>query len=60
YSNGSTYMRLNPIGHGLNTTPHGHGHLLGTGRYMSGQGAPTDIFGNVVPRNSAAAHWSIN
>ena len=59
YPNRSTYMRLNPIGHGSNGTPHGHGHLPGTSRTMSGQGAAIDIFGNSVPNNSAAAHWPI-
>lgn len=57
YPNGSNYMRNNPQGHGPNTTPHGHGHLPGTGTGRSGQGSSTDIFGNPVPSNSGAAHW---
>jgi len=57
YPNGSNYMRNNPQGHGPNTTPHGHGHLPGTGTGRSGQGSSTDIFGNPVPSNSSAAHW---
>lgn len=57
YPNGSNYMRNNPQGHGSNTTPHGHGHLPGTGLGRSGQGSSTDIFGNPVPSNSGAAHW---
>lgn len=59
YPNGSNYMRINPQGHGPNTTPHGHGHLPGTGTGRSGQGSSTDIFGNPVPSNSGAAHWPI-
>ncbi len=57
YPNGSNYMRNNPQGHGPNKTPHGHGHLPGTGTGRSGQGSSTDIFGNPVPSNSGAAHW---
>jgi RHS repeat-associated protein len=58
YPNGSNYMRNNPQGHGSNTTPHGHGHLPGSGPGRSGQGSSLDIFGNVVPANSPAAHWT--
>ena len=60
FPNGSNYMRLNPQGHGPNPDPHGHGHLQGTGTGRQGQGSSTDIFGNVVLRNSPAAHWPIN
>jgi len=60
YPNGSTYMRLDAAGHPNNPTPHGHGHLPGTGVGMSNQGPSTDIFGNVVPNNTAEAHWPIN
>ena len=59
YSNGSNYQRLNPQGHGANSIPHGHGHLRGTGSGLKGQGPSIDIYGNVVPRNSPAAHWKI-
>jgi RHS repeat-associated protein len=59
YPNGSNYQRLNPQGHGNNTTPHGHGHAPGTGPGMQGQGASLDVNGNVVPWNSPAAHWPI-
>lgn len=59
YPNGSNYHRLNPQGHSNNSTPHGHGHLLGTGAGIKGQGASTDSHGNVVPRNSSDAHWPI-
>ena len=59
YSNGSNYQRLNPQGHGRNTTPHGHGHLPGTGPDRTGQGLSLDIWGNVVPYNSPDAHWLI-
>ncbi|KSV89753.1 hypothetical protein [Sinorhizobium sp. GL28] len=52
YPNGSNYQRLNPQGHGRNTTPHGHGHLPGTGPDRTGQGLSLDIWGNVVPYNS--------
>lgn len=57
YPNGSTYQRLNASGHGNNPTPHGHGHGVGTGPGMRGQGPALDVNGNVVPRNSPAAHW---
>jgi hypothetical protein len=57
--NGSNYQRLNPQGHGGNPTPHGHGHLPGTGPGMKGQGPSIDPQGNVVPWNSADAHWPI-
>jgi len=30
YTNGSNYQRYNPQGHRNNSTPHGHGHLMGT------------------------------
>ncbi len=59
YPNGSNYQRYNPIGHGNNTTPHGHGHALGTGPNRRGQGDSLDVFGNVVPFNSQDAHWPI-
>jgi len=59
YPNGSNYQRLNPVGHLGNPTPHGHGHLMGTGPNLQGQGFSLDVYGNVVPWNSAAAHWSI-
>ena len=57
YPNGSNYQRLNPAGHGMDSTPHGHGHLPGTGPGMKGQGSSIDVNGNVVPRNSPGAHW---
>ncbi|OUM03652.1 hypothetical protein A8M77_03790 [Variovorax sp. JS1663] len=60
YPNGSNYMRLNPKGHGPNGTPHGHGHAMGTGPGMSGQGSSLDPLGNTVPWNSPSAHWPIN
>ncbi|WP_206175545.1 RHS repeat-associated core domain-containing protein [Variovorax sp. RKNM96] len=60
YPNGSNYMRLNPNGHGPNGTPHGHGHAMGTGPNMRGQGSSLDTSGNVVPWNSSDAHWPIN
>ena len=59
YPNGSNYQRLNPVGHPRNPTPHAHGHLLGTGPGMRGQGPSISIFGNVVPWNSPEAHWPI-
>ncbi len=59
YPNGSNYQRLNPAGHPNNPTPHGHGHLPGTGPGMKGQGPSLDVNGNVVPWNSPAAHWPI-
>ena len=59
YPNGSNYQRLNPNGHSNNSTPHGHGHLEGTGVGRAGQGPSIDIYGNVVPFNSQPAHWSI-
>lgn len=60
YPNGSNYQRLNPVGHQGNPTPHGHGHLPGTGPGMGGQGPSIDPQGNVVPWNSGAAHWPIH
>lgn len=59
YPNGSNYQRLNPRGHANNPTPHAHGHALGTGPGMKGQGDSLDVDGNVVPWNSADAHWPI-
>ena len=60
YPNGSNYHRLNPRGHAANPTPHGHGHLQGTGPNRAGQGPSIDTSGNVVKPNSAAAHWPIH
>ena len=60
YPNGSNYQRYNPVGHGINTTPHGHGHLMGNGPGKNGQGASIDVFGNVVPFNSPDAHWTLH
>ena len=60
YPNGSNYQRYNPVGHRNNPTPHGHGHLIGTGPSRKGQGESIDIFGKVVPFNSADAHWPIH
>ncbi|NRP73986.1 hypothetical protein ILFOPFJJ_04907 [Ensifer psoraleae] len=57
YPNGSNYHRMNPQGHGSRKTPHGHGHLLGTGTGKTYQGPSIDIWGNVVPYNSPDAHW---
>jgi hypothetical protein len=59
YPNGSNYQRLNPQGHPGNPTPHGHGHLPGTGPGMKGQGPSIDPQGNIVPWNRADAHWPI-
>jgi hypothetical protein len=59
YPNGANYQRLNPVGHGNNQTPHGHGHLQGTGTGIDGQGPSIDRLGNPVPWNSSAAHWPI-
>ncbi|MBR4085967.1 MAG: hypothetical protein IKK33_16970, partial [Lachnospiraceae bacterium] len=60
YPNDSNYQRYNPVGHGMNTTPHGHGHLMGTGGGRRGQGASLDVYGNTVPFDSADAHWPIH
>jgi RHS repeat-associated protein len=60
FPNGSNFQRLNPNGHPNNPTPHGHGHLMGTGPGRAGQGSSVDVNGNVVPANSGAAHWPIN
>lgn len=60
YPNGSNYQRLNPEGHANNPTPHGHGHLEGTGPGLKGQGPSIDVNGNEVPWNSNEAHWPIN
>ena len=60
YPNGSNYQRYNPQGHATNSTPHGHGHLQGTGPGKDGQGPSIDPQGNVVPWNSAEAHWDIH
>ena len=57
YPNGSNYHRLNPQGHRDDPTPHGHGHLMGTGPYRQGQGPSIDVKGNVVSRKSPDAHW---
>lgn len=59
YPNGSNYQRLNAQGHAGNPTPHGHGHLPGTGPGMKGQGLSIDPLGRVVPWSSPAAHWPI-
>lgn len=59
YPNGSNYQRLNPQGHKGIPTGHGHGHLEGTAPFTKGQGQSIDPLGNVVPRDSDAAHWSI-
>ncbi|MBK6552304.1 MAG: hypothetical protein IPG11_18165 [Flavobacteriales bacterium] len=56
YPNGSNYQRLNPVGHPNNPTPHAHGHALGTGPGMNGQGPSLDRSGNVVPWNELM-HW---
>ncbi len=60
YPNGSNYQRLNPQGHLKDPTPHGHGHLEGTGPGMKGQGQSIDIYGNPVQLWDPAAHWKIN
>jgi hypothetical protein len=60
YPNGSNYQRLNPNGHPSNPTPHGHGHLPGTGPNIRGQGESISPNGRVVPFTSPAAHWPIN
>jgi hypothetical protein len=57
YPNGSNYHRMNPQGHRDDPTPHGHGHLMGTGRNTRGQGPSIDIHGNIVPWWSPEAHW---
>lgn len=59
YPNGSNYQRLNPNGHPTNPTPHGHGHLPGTGPGKKGQGPSIDTTGKCVPFNSKGAHWTI-
>jgi len=59
YPNGSNYQRLNPVGHPGNSQAHGHGHLEGTGAGRRGQGPAIDPHGQVVPFNSAGAHWPI-
>jgi RHS repeat-associated protein len=59
YPNGSNYQRLNPQGHSTNPTPHGHGHLPGTGQYTKGQGSSISTSGKVVNPKSADAHWPI-
>jgi RHS repeat-associated protein len=59
YPNGSNYQRLNPQGHPNNPTPHGHGHLPGTGPGMRGQGPSIAPDGTVVPFTSPDAHWTI-
>ena len=60
YPNGSTFQRLNPQGHNNNPMPHGHAHAIGTGQGMSGQGPSLNAQGQIVPPNSAAAHFPIN
>ena len=60
YPNGSNYQRFEPMGHPPKSTqPHGHGHELGTGPKMKGQGNSLDVHGNRVPWNSKEAHWDI-
>lgn len=59
YPNSSNYQRLNPQGHVNNPMPHAHGHLMGDGPGMQGQGPSIDLYGNVVPWASADAHWQI-
>ncbi|WP_077960815.1 hypothetical protein [Ensifer adhaerens] len=59
YPNGSNYQRLNPQGHPDDPTPHGHGHLMGTGSGRNRQGPALDLDGNIVPWNSPDAHWPI-
>ena len=59
YENGSNAYRLNPQGHANVPEPHAHAHLPGTGPYTKGQGASLGVEGNVVNRNSSAAHFSI-
>ncbi|WP_461612180.1 RHS repeat-associated core domain-containing protein [Clostridium sp. Marseille-QA1073] len=60
YPNKSNYQRLNPNGHPKDSTPHGHGHLEGTGPNMKGQGPSIDVNGNQVDLWNPAAHWKIN
>ncbi len=55
YPNGSAYQRLD-YSHG---TPHGHGHLQGSGQGRAGTGPSLDTSGNVVPNRSSDAHWRI-
>ena len=59
YPNGSNYQRLDSAGHKGNKTPHGHGHLQGTGTGPAGQGPSIDPHGNEVKATSKAAHWPI-
>jgi RHS repeat-associated protein len=60
YPNGSTYHRLDPLGHGGKFPGgHGHGHQMGTGPGKNNEGSPIDPRGNPVPANSPDAHWSI-
>jgi len=62
YPNGSNYQRLNPQGHANNPTPHGHGHLEGTGPGMKGQGPSLAPSANQTPvkPNSVDAHWPVH
>ncbi|HAG44960.1 MAG TPA: hypothetical protein DCL31_18595, partial [Clostridium sp.] len=60
YPNKSNYQRLNPNGHPKDSTPHGHGHLEGTGPNMKGQGPSIDVNGNQVDLWNPATHWKIN
>ena len=46
YPNKSNYQRLNPNGHPKDSTPHGHGHLEGTGPNMKGPVPSIDVNGN--------------
>lgn len=55
YPNKSPYQRLDNS-HG---TPHGHGHLSGTGPGRAGTGPSLDPSGKVVPNNSSQAHWPV-
>jgi hypothetical protein len=59
YPNGSNYQRLNPQGHGQNTTPHGHGHLPGAGPGKAGQGPSLSVDGRIVRFDTVDAHWPL-
>ena len=59
YPNKSNYQRLNPNGHRGNPTPHGHGHLPGTGPGRRGQGPSLDPRGRVVKPSDPDAHWPV-
>ena len=56
----SWFRRVFVLDYPNNPTPHGHGHLPGTGSGMKGQGPSIAPDGTVVPFTSPDAHWPIN